>query len=111
VSNTLRLLRGKTHVIKSLAKRCNEQFQCGVMGLYLDDIQDNVSTMISNLGHMQKRLGRTHVDYLAQLNLDKLVQTTQIRKVLIKMMILAMILVQLIFICGLVNVSFLSAWW
>ena len=100
----MRLLGGKADVIKGFAKRCNEQYSVtprGEIGLYLGDIQDHVITMMSNLGHFEVMLSRSHSNYLAQLSVDNLTQGNKANKVLGKITLLATVLVPLNLICGL----------
>ncbi|MCJ1351155.1 MAG: Mg(2+) transporter [Icmadophila ericetorum] len=104
VMSLMRLLGGKADVIKGFAKRCNEQYSVtprGEIGLYLGDIQDHVITMMSNLGHFEVMLSRSHSNYLAQLSVDNLTQGNQANKVLGKITLLATVLVPLNLICGL----------
>lgn len=104
----LRLLGGKADVIKGFAKRCNEQFGSaprGEIGLYLGDIQDHVVTMMSNLGHFEKMLSRTHSNYLAQLSVDNLRQGNRANAVLSKITLIASILVPLNLVCGLFGMN------
>jgi magnesium transporter len=108
VLNMMRLLGGKADVIKGFAKRCNEQFSAAPradIGLYLGDIQDHVVTMMSNLGHVEKMLSRSHGNYLAQLNVDNLVRANQANNVLSKITLVATILVPLNLICGLFGMN------
>lgn len=104
----MRLLGGKADVIKGFAKRCNEQYSVtprGDIGLYLGDIQDHVVTMMSNLGHFEKILSRSHANYLAQLNVTNLMLGNHVNKVLSKVTFLATILVPLNLICGLFGMN------
>lgn len=108
VLNMMRLLGGKADVIKGFAKRCNEQFSAAPradIGLYLGDIQDHVVTMMSNLGHVEKMLSRSHGNYLAQLNVDNLVRGNHTNDVLSKITLVATILVPLNLICGLFGMN------
>lgn len=108
VLNMMRLLGGKADVIKGFAKRCNEQFSAAPradIGLYLGDIQDHVVTMMSNLGHVEKMLSRSHGNYLAQLNVDNLVRGNHTNNVLSKITLVATILVPLNLICGLFGMN------
>jgi magnesium transporter len=85
VMGLMRLLGGKADVIKGFAKRCNEQYSVtprGEIGLYLGDIQDHVVTMMSNLGHFEKMLSRSHSNYLAQLSVDSIAQGNRANEVL-----------------------------
>ena len=104
----MRLLGGKADVIKGFAKRCNEQYSItprGEIGLYLGDIQDHVVTMMSNLGHFEKMLSRSHSNYLAQLSVDNIAQGNRANEVLSKITVIASVLVPLNLICGLFGMN------
>ena len=108
VLNMMRLLGGKADVIKGFAKRCNDSYQMtprGDIGLYLGDIQDHVVTMMSNLGHVEKMLSRSHANYLAQLNVDNILKGNHTNKTLAKITVLATILVPLNLITGLFGMN------
>lgn len=108
VMQLLRLLGGKADVIKGFAKRCNENYSIaprGDVGLYLSDIQDHVVTMMSNLGHFEKMLSRSHGNYLAQISVDQVMQGTQSNVTLGKVTVIATILVPLNLICGLFGMN------
>lgn len=108
VLNMMRLLGGKADVIKGFAKRCNEQYDMtprGDIGLYLGDIQDHVVTMMSNLGHIEKMLSRSHANYLAQLSVDNLLKGNSTNNALAKITVFATILVPLNLITGLFGMN------
>lgn len=108
ILNMMRLLGGKADVIKGFAKRCNDQYQMtprGDIGLYLGDIQDHVVTMMSNLGHVEKMLSRSHANYLAQLNVDNILKGNHTNKALAKITVVATILVPLNLITGLFGMN------
>ncbi|CAF9915633.1 MAG: Mg(2+) transporter [Alectoria fallacina] len=108
VMSLMRLLGGKADVIKGFAKRCNEQYSVtprGEIGLYLGDIQDHVVTMMSNLGHFEKMLSRSHSNYLAQLSVGAIDQGNRANEVLSKITLVASILVPLNLICGLFGMN------
>ncbi|KIV77491.1 hypothetical protein PV11_09281 [Exophiala sideris] len=108
VLNMMRLLGGKADVIKGFAKRCNEQYEItprGDIGLYLGDIQDHVVTMMSNLGHVEKMLSRSHANYLAQLNVDNILKGNSTNKALAKITVVATILVPLNLVTGLFGMN------
>ncbi|CAI6333301.1 unnamed protein product [Periconia digitata] len=108
VMQLLRLLGGKADVIKGFAKRCNENYSIaprGDVGLYLSDIQDHVVTMMSNLGHFEKMLSRSHSNYLAQISVDQVIQGTHSNVTLGKVTVIATILVPLNLICGLFGMN------
>jgi magnesium transporter len=108
VLNLMRLLGGKADVIKGFAKRCNEEYEMtprGDIGLYLGDIQDHVVTMMSNLGHVEKMLSRSHANYLAQLNVDNILKGNSTNKALAKITVVATILVPLNLVTGLFGMN------
>ncbi|KAI4133504.1 MAG: hypothetical protein LQ347_002169 [Umbilicaria vellea] len=108
VMSLMRLLGGKADVIKGFAKRCNTNYKVtprGEIGLYLGDIQDHVVTMMSNLGHFEKMLSRSHSNYLAQLSVDNIAQGNQANRVLSKITLIATILVPLNLITGLFGMN------
>lgn len=108
VLNMMRLLGGKADVIKGFAKRCNESYDMtprGDIGLYLGDIQDHVVTMMSNLGHVEKMLSRSHANYLAQLNVDSIMKGNGVNRSLTKITVVATVLVPLNLITGLFGMN------
>lgn len=108
VMSLLRLLGGKADVIKGFAKRCNENYNVaprGDVGMYLSDIQDHVVTMMSNLGHFEKMLSRSHGNYLAQISVDQVIQGNQSNVTLGKVTVIATILVPLNLITGLFGMN------
>ena len=108
VLNMMRLLGGKADVIRGFAKRCNEGYDVtprGDIGLYLGDIQDHVVTMMSNLGHVEKMLSRSHANYLAQLNVDSIMRGNGVNRNLTKITVVATILVPLNLITGLFGMN------
>lgn len=108
VMSLMRLLGGKADVIKGFAKRCNEEYSVtprGEIGLYLGDIQDHVVTMMSNLGHFEKMLSRSHSNYLAQLSVDNIAQGNKANDNLSKITLVATILVPLNVITGLFGMN------
>jgi magnesium transporter len=108
VLNMMRLLGGKADVIRGFAKRCNESYDMtprGDIGLYLGDIQDHVVTMMSNLGHVEKMLSRSHGNYLAQLNVDSILKGNSSNRSLTKITVVATVLVPLNLITGLFGMN------
>ncbi|KAL8958683.1 MAG: hypothetical protein Q9193_004306 [Seirophora villosa] len=108
VNSLMRLLGGKADVIKGFSKRCNDQYSItprSEIGLYLSDIQDHVITMMSNLGHFDQMLNRSHTNHLAQLSVDTMVVGNRANEVLSKITLLATILVPLNLICGLFGMN------
>ncbi|KAK5166219.1 uncharacterized protein LTR77_008480 [Saxophila tyrrhenica] len=100
----IRLLGGKADVIRGFAKKCNEAYSVaprGDVGLYLSDVQDHVVTMMSNLGHYEKMLSRSHGNHLSQISLSHIEQGTRGNELLGKITVFATILVPLNLIAGL----------
>ena len=118
----IRLLGGKADVIRGFAKKCNEAYSVaprGDVGLYLSDVQDHIVTMMSNLGHFEKMLGRSHSNHLSQVTLNNIEQGSRANELLGRITVVATILVPLNLIAGLfgmnVNVPGKNAdglgWW
>ena len=104
----LRLLGGKADVIRGFAKKCNEAYAVaprGDVGLYLSDVQDHVVTMMSNLGHYEKMLIRSHSNHLSQISLNHIEQGGKANALLSKITVFATILVPLNLIAGLFGMN------
>lgn len=104
----MRLLGGKADVLKGFTKRCNENYKVTPrmdIGLYLGDIQDHVVTMMTNLGHFEKMLSRSHGNYLTQLTIDNITQGTDTNRMLTKITFLASIIVPLNVVTGLFGMN------
>jgi magnesium transporter len=109
----MKLLGGKADVLRGFTKRCNENYNVTPrmdIGLYLGDIQDHVVTMMSNLGHFEKMLSRSHSNYLAQLSIDNITQGNNANKILSKVTLLASVLVPLNLVCGLFGMNVKVPW-
>lgn len=104
----IRLLGGKADVLRGFTKRCNENYKVTPrmdIGMYLGDIQDHVVTMVTNLGHFEKILSRSHSNYLAQLQIDNIQQGTNTNLVLGKITFWATILVPMNLVSGLFGMN------
>jgi magnesium transporter len=103
-----RLLGGKADVIKSFAKKCNEAYAVaprGDVGLYLSDVQDHIVTMMSNLGHFEKMLSRSHTNHLTQITLQHTEQGSEANALLGKITVIATILVPMNLVAGLFGMN------
>lgn len=103
-----RLIGGKADVIKSFAKKCNEAYAVaprGDVGLYLSDVQDHIVTMMSNLGHFEKMLSRSHTNHLTQITLQHTEQGSRSNELLGKITILATVLVPMNLVAGLFGMN------
>ncbi|TKA81129.1 hypothetical protein B0A55_01646 [Friedmanniomyces simplex] len=108
VMSLIRLLGGKADVIRGFAKKCNEAYSVaprGDVGMYLSDVQDHVVTMMSNLGHFEKMLGRSHSNHLSQISLAHIEQGSRANALLGKITVFATILVPLNLIAGLFGMN------
>lgn len=108
VMGLMKLLGGKADVLRGFTKRCNENYKVTPrmdIGMYLGDIQDHVVTMMSNLGHFEKMLSRSHANYLAALSIDQIQQGTKSNEVLSRITLLASVLVPLNLVCGLFGMN------
>ena len=104
----IRLLGGKADVIRGFAKKCNESYSVaprGDVGLYLSDVQDHVVTMMSNLGHFEKMLGRSHSNHLSQVSLSHIEQGSRANELLGRITVIGTILVPLNLIAGLFGMN------
>ncbi|KAL1875916.1 hypothetical protein VTK73DRAFT_9771 [Phialemonium thermophilum] len=113
VMGLMRLLGGKADVLRGFTKRCNENYKVTPrmdIGLYLGDIQDHVVTMMTNLGHFEKMLSRSHSNYLAQISIDGITQGTNTNRVLSKITLLASIIVPLNVVTGLFGMNVHVPW-
>lgn len=108
IMSLIRLLGGKADVIRGFAKKCNEAYAVaprGDVGLYLSDVQDHVVTMMSNLSHYEKMLGRAHGNHLSQITLAQIEQGGHANALLGKITVFATILVPLNLIAGLFGMN------
>ncbi|KAK5109524.1 hypothetical protein LTR62_006976 [Meristemomyces frigidus] len=108
VMSLIRLLGGKADVIRGFAKKCNEAYSVaprGDVGLYLSDVQDHVVTMMSNLAHFEKMLGRSHSNHLSQITLAQIEQGGRSNQLLGKITVFATILVPLNLMAGLFGMN------
>lgn len=104
----IRLLGGKADVIRGFAKKCTEAYAVaprGDVGLYLSDVQDHVVTMMSNLGHFEKMLSRSHANHLSQITLGNIEQGGRANALLGKITVFATILVPLNLVAGLFGMN------
>jgi magnesium transporter len=108
VMSLLRLLGGKSDVIKGFAKRCTPQYEVAPtsdVGMYLSDIQDHVITMRDALTHSEQLLSRIHSNFLAQVNIDNINAGNKTNRMLGKVTLLATILVPMNLITGLFGMN------
>lgn len=117
-----RLLTSKMEVVKSLMKRYEDwghdneglaDFDLTIehkkafveVGLYLGDIQDHVVTMLQNISHYSRILGRAHTNYLAQVNVELSQTYSTTNRVMNRLTFLATIFIPFTVVCGLFGMN------
>ncbi|KAI9793420.1 MAG: Mg(2+) transporter [Peltula sp. TS41687] len=111
VMGLMRLLGGKADVIRGFEKRCNELYAVtprGEISLYLDDVQDHLVTMTTNLAHFEKILANSRWNYMTQIHVQAITTGNQTNQLLGRITTLATIIAPLNLIAGLfgMNVPF-----
>lgn len=104
----IRLLSGKADVIRGFAKRCSEQVAnapSADISLYLGDIEDHIVTMFQNLVAYEKILGRIHVNYMAQLQVEFVNSSNRMSTVLSKAALIGTVLVPMNLVTGLFGMN------
>lgn len=112
VMSVMRLLGSKADVIKGFSKRFSEndapQARSGTrlasrqeIVMYLGDIQDHIVTMVQLLNHYEKLLARSHLNYLAQINIDMTKVNNDTNDILGKVTILGTIVLPINVVTGL----------
>ncbi|KAK2034918.1 cora-like Mg2+ transporter [Colletotrichum zoysiae] len=113
VMSLMRLLGGKTDVLRAFTKRCTEDYDVTPhmdIALYLGDIQDHTVTMMNSLAHFDTMLSRSHSNYLAQLSIDNISMGNQTNESLSRVTVIATVLVPLNVICGLFGMNVAVPW-
>ncbi|AOA62323.1 Putative Mg(2+) transporter [Komagataella phaffii CBS 7435] len=120
VMTLMRLLSGKTEVIKILAKRCkdgangtwtsNVSLQQNIapradIALYLSDISDHIITMFQSLLSYEKIFSRSYSNYLAQLQVESFYSNLKITEILSKITLLGTIFFPMSMITGLFGMN------
>lgn len=102
VMSVLRLLGTKADVIKGFAKRFHDTHTAlREIVMYLGDISDHVVTMVQLLNHYEKLLARSHLNYLAQINIDMTKVNNDTNDVLGKITVLGTIVLPINVVTGL----------
>lgn len=104
IMSIMRLLGSKADVIKGFSKRCNQRWEVAPrseIGLYLDDIQDHIVTMVQSLNHYEQLLARSHSNYLAQINIDMTRVNNDMNDVLSRITVLGTIVLPMNIVTGL----------
>lgn len=120
--SVMRLLGSKADVIRGFSKRFSEneaqRIAAAAEGrllpaipnpltsrleilMYMGDIQDHVVTMVQLLNHYEKLLARSHLNYLAQINIDMTKVNNDTNDVLGKLTILGTIVLPINVVTGL----------
>lgn len=118
VMSVMRLLGLKADVIRGFSKRFSETDPLAKSNtelrqlnarlalrqeilMYLGDIQDHIVTMVQSLNHYEKLLARSHLNYLAQINIDMTKVNNDTNDVLGKITILGTIVLPINVVTGL----------
>ncbi|KAK1966764.1 cora-like Mg2+ transporter [Colletotrichum sublineola] len=113
VMSLMRLLGGKTDVLRAFTKRCTEDYEVTPhmdIALYLGDIQDHTVTMMNSLVHFDTMLSRSHSNYLAQLSIDNISMGNQTNESLSRVTVIATVIVPLNIVCGLFGMNVMVPW-
>ncbi|KAK1979508.1 cora-like Mg2+ transporter [Colletotrichum cereale] len=113
VMSLMRLLGGKTDVLRAFTKRCTEDYEVTPhmdIALYLGDIQDHTVTMMNSLVHFDTMLSRSHSNYLAQLSIDNISMGNQTNESLSRVTVIATVIVPLNIVCGLFGMNVKVPW-
>ncbi|KAK2000494.1 cora-like Mg2+ transporter [Colletotrichum falcatum] len=113
VMGLMRLLGGKTDVLRAFTKRCTEDYEVTPhmdIALYLGDIQDHTVTMMNSLVHFDTMLSRSHSNYLAQLSIDNISMGNQTNESLSRVTVIATVIVPLNIVCGLFGMNVQVPW-
>jgi magnesium transporter len=93
VLSLIRLLSGKDNVLRGF-----ENHHCTTMSsdqdilIYINDVQDHIAAMLSNLHQFEGLLSRSKTNYLAQLEAATLTEKFRVFKFLSRMAVLSLIL-------------------
>jgi Mg2+ and Co2+ transporter CorA len=122
VLNLVRLLSSKTDILRTFSKhysdRSNNPGEDAEelpaeqdierhtspgedIRLYIDDVQDHVTTMMSSLLQFEGLLSRSQNNYLAQLSIDSLTGKQRVHRFMSKIAVITLILTLVNVICGL----------
>jgi len=112
ISSLLRLLSGKTNVLSGFEKHhCDEERGEELyeeennpghnLKLYINDVKDHITSMLTNLLQFESLLARSQKNYLAGLAIDNLTGRQRVNELMSKMAVISMILTLLNLICGL----------
>jgi Mg2+ and Co2+ transporter CorA len=121
VLSLIRLLSGKTAILRRFNNHQNggsnageeldeksvkrgterQSLQGNDIRLYIDDVQDHVSTMLSSLNQFEGLLSRSQNNYVAQLSIDNLEGRRKVNDFMGKIALVTVILTLLNFISGL----------
>nr|UJH94493.1 Alr1.1 [Starmerella bombicola] len=97
----LRMLSGKSDVVRALIKRIEERSDANDTALYLGDVLDHLVTMDQNLRTFEKIFGRVHYNYMGLLQMEFVDATNVMTGVLSKLTIVATVLLPMNLVAGL----------
>lgn len=103
----MRLLSGKSDVVRGFSKRCSEapNAPSEEMALYLGDILDHLATMYQSLSSFESILGRSHFNYMGLLQMEFVDSSNRMTTVLGKVTVLGTILVPMNLVTGMFGMN------
>lgn len=115
-SALLRLLGGKNNVLSAFEKHhCSgkheeepvdeETYPGHNLRLYIHDVKDHVSTMVTNLHQFESLLARSQNNYLIGMSIDNMQGRQRVNSFLNIMAVISMILTLMNIICGLFSTN------
>ncbi|KAI9029506.1 hypothetical protein DFJ74DRAFT_658637 [Hyaloraphidium curvatum] len=113
VMGLMRLLSGKPVTLKSMKRRLQSRFnELGIseLALYLSDVGDNVTGMMSNLQFQEQTLARAHNSYLARIQIEISASTANSNDMTNRVTLLASIIVPFNLLTGMWGMNMRVPW-
>jgi magnesium transporter len=112
IVSLMNLLSGKADVLNRFKKHHKEhssshtdRFVDNDIHLYMDDVEDHVVTILSNLRQFESLLARSQESYFAQLSVDNAIGRSKVTSFLKKALVLTSIMTFYLVICSLFSMN------
>jgi Mg2+ and Co2+ transporter CorA len=112
IVSLMNLLSGKADVLNRFKKHHKEyssshadRFVDNDIHLYMDDVEDHVVTILSNLRQFESLLARSQESYFAQLSVDNAIGRSKVTGFLKKALVLTSIMTFYLVICSLFSMN------
>jgi magnesium transporter len=112
IVSLMSLLSGKADVLNRFKKHHKEhssshidRFVDNDILLYMDDVEDHVVTILSNLRQSESLLARSQESYFAQLSVDNAIGRSKVTSFLKKILVLTSIMTFYLVICSLFSMN------